>query len=332
MKSITIFTAAILPFTTNADGACPTINQPVLCISSEGRHVFSNLCFAEAAGFESADCKLEPIDSACPTINEPVFCTSTPEIKDRHEFSNICFALEAGYDSENCGPNFSVDPVEPDFRVDPIHPDFSVNPIDPDFSVDPIDPDFSVDPIEPCSTEYKPVDCGQFVPLLFNNICFAEKAGFDPEFCYEISIDDSACPTINEPVFCTSTPESKDRHEFSNICFALEAGHDSENCGPNFSVDPVEPDLRVDPIHPDFSVNPIDPDFSVDPIDPDFSVDPKLINLVCDTIYKPVVCTATPNSYDYNKFSNLCEAEKAGFDSNNCILKTGGLRGQKPTM
>jgi hypothetical protein len=204
MKSITIFTAAILPFTTNADGACPTINQPVLCISSEGRHVFSNLCFAEAAGFESADCKLEPIDSAC--------------------------------------------------------------------------------------------------------------------------------PTINEPVFCTSTPESKDRHEFSNICFALEAGHDSENCGPNFSVDPVEPDLRVDPIHPDFSVNPIDPDFSVDPIDPDFSVDPKLINLVCDTIYKPVVCTATPNSYDYNKFSNLCEAEKAGFDSNNCILKTGGLRGQKPTM
>ncbi|OEU18248.1 hypothetical protein FRACYDRAFT_217116 [Fragilariopsis cylindrus CCMP1102] len=102
---------------------------------------------------------------------------------------------------------------------------------------------------------------------------------------------------------------------FPNLCLAEAAGFNSANCGPEVSVDPIDLDL---------SVNPIDPDFAVDPIDPDFSV--------CAMIYEPVVCTATPNSRDYNKFSNICEAEKAGFDSNNCTLKTGGLRGLKPSI
>jgi hypothetical protein len=296
MKSIIIFTAAILPFAANA----------------------------------ASD------DSRCTTNHEPVFCTSTPESKDWQKFSNLCLALEAGFDRDNCGPEFSVDPIHPDFSVNPIHPDFTVNPIDPDFSVDPIDPDFSVDPIEPCSTEYKPVDCGQFAPHLFDNICLAEKAGLDPESCNEISIDDSACPTINKPVFCTSTPESKDRNEFSNICLAKEAGFDSENCTPYFIVDPIDPDFGVDPIEPDFSVDPIDPDFSIDPIEPDFSVDPIEPDFSvdpvepdfrvgpiefdgeCATIHNPVVCTSCPTCEDHNEFSNICFAEEAGFDSDNC--------------
>jgi hypothetical protein len=173
---------------------------------------------------------------------------------------------------------------------------------------------------------------------------------------------------ILEPVFCTSTPISKDRHYFLNICLAIAAGFDSGNCEPAISV----PDFIV------FSADPIDPDFSVDPVEPDFSVDPIMLDETCTTIYEPVVCTscptcedqnefsnlcfakvagfdsknckpksidlgcaminepvvctATPNSKDSNKFYNICEAEKAGFDSDNCTLKTGGLRGLKPTF
>jgi hypothetical protein len=41
----------------------------------------------------------------------------------------------------------------------------------------------------------------------------------------------------------------------------------------------------------------------------------------CTTIYDPVVCTATANSYDYNEFSNLCKALAAGFKESNCSKK-----------
>ena len=143
-------------------------------------------------------------------------------------------------------------------------------------------------------------------------------------FSSHANVSNGACARIHEPVFCTSTLTSKDRNMFSNLCLAEAAGFNSANCGPEVSVDPIDLDLSVNPIDPDVRVNPIDPDFAVDPIDPDFSV--------CAMIYEPVVCTATPNSRDYNKFSNICEAEKAGFDSNNCTLKTGGLRGLKPSI
>ena len=96
MKSIIIFIAAILPFSSHANvsnGICTKIYEPILCIFD----VFWNLCFAELAGFDSANCTL------CTTI-EPVFCTSTRTSKDRRYFSNICLAIEAGFDSGNCGP------------------------------------------------------------------------------------------------------------------------------------------------------------------------------------------------------------------------------------
>ena len=155
------------------------------------------------------------------------------------------------------------------------------------------------------------------------------------------------CARILEPVFCTSTPISKDRHYFLNICLAIAAGFDSGNCEPAISV----PDFSVDPIMLDETCTTI-----YEPVvctscptcedQNEFSnlcfakvagfdsknCKPKSIDLGCAMINEPVVCTATPNSKDSNKFSNICEAEKAGFDSDNCTLKTGGLRGLKPTM
>jgi hypothetical protein len=211
----------------------------------------------------------------------------------------------------------------------------------------------SSDPIEICTAEYRPVDCGQLIPFLFDNICIAEKAGFDPERCHEISTEPRMCSMIHEPVFCTSPPESEYRNEYSNLCLALEAGFDRENCGPDFSTDPVEPSMCItlqepvfcsstsetkdrhefsnlcfaleagfnsDNCGPDFSTDPVERDLSVDPIDPDEE---------CTLEYAPVVCDGFHES---TTFPNLCAAEKAGFDSNKCTLKTGGLRGQKPTM
>ena len=97
MKSIIIFTAAILPFSSHAnvsDGICTKIYEPVLCISD----VFWNLCFAELASFDSsANCTLYALRSSL------FFCTSTRTSKDRRNFSNICLAIEAGFDSGNCG-------------------------------------------------------------------------------------------------------------------------------------------------------------------------------------------------------------------------------------
>ena len=197
MKSIIIFTAAILPLSSHAN-------------------VVSN-------------------GAPCARILEPVFCTSTPISKDRHYFLNICLAIAAGFDSGNCEPAISV-PDFIVFSADPIDPDFSVDPVEPDFSVDPVEPDFSVDPImldETCTTIYEPVVCTSCPTCEdqneFSNLCFAKVAGFDSKNCKPKSID-LGCAMIYEPVVCTATPNSRDYNEFSNICEAEKAGFDSNNC------------------------------------------------------------------------------------------------------
>ena len=71
MKSIIIFTAAILPFSSHANvsnGICTKIYEPVLCISD----VFWNLCFAELASFDSsANCTLYALRSSLFSVHLP---------------------------------------------------------------------------------------------------------------------------------------------------------------------------------------------------------------------------------------------------------------------
>ena len=75
--------------------------------------------------------------------------------------------------------------------------------------------------VEPCSEEYKPVDCGQFAPHIFDNICLAEKAGFDPERCLELIFDEpngyEECTYGYPPVICGD-------EVFSNLCDAEKVG------------------------------------------------------------------------------------------------------------
>ncbi|OEU08163.1 hypothetical protein FRACYDRAFT_250392 [Fragilariopsis cylindrus CCMP1102] len=77
--------------------------------------------------------------------------------------------------------------------------------------------------VEPCSEEYKPVDCGQFAPHVFDNICLAEKAGFDPERCLELIIDEpneyEECTYGYPPVICGD-------EALSNLCDAEKYGAD----------------------------------------------------------------------------------------------------------
>jgi hypothetical protein len=132
----------------------------------------------------------------------------------------------------------------------------------------------------------------------FSNLCFAEEAGFVSENCKPIQktkVSDGACTTIYKPVECTALKDSSDFVMFPNLCEAKKAGFKIINCNRNQDIED-EPTGELD-------------------------------NTVCTSDYKPVVYTSTPSSDDYNKFSNLCIAEKNGFESTNCSHKTGGLRG-----
>ena len=84
--------------------------------------------------------------------------------------------------------------------------------------------------VEPCSEEYKPVDCGQFAPHVFDNICLAEKAGFDPERCLELIIDEpneyEECTYGYPPVICGD-------EALSNLCDAEKVGgYEDSMCSP----------------------------------------------------------------------------------------------------
>lgn len=111
----------------------------------------------------------------------------------------------------------------------------------------------------------------------------------------ETKVSDGACTTIYSPVVRMELKDSYDLNMFPNLCEAKKAGFKTVNCKRN-------QDIKDEPTG-------------------------ELDNTECTRDYKPVVCSSTPNSDDYSKFSNLCIAEKNGFDGDNCSLTTGGLRG-----
>jgi hypothetical protein len=94
--------------------------------------------------------------------------------------------------------------------------------------------------VEPCSEEYSPVDCGQFAPQEFDNICFAEKAGFDPKLCLEVKFDEANeeldCTREYDPVICVlRTVDTKNilGDVFPNLCVAkTQGGYYERNCSP----------------------------------------------------------------------------------------------------
>jgi len=47
----------------------------------------------------------------------------------------------------------------------------------------------SSDPIEICTAEYRPVDCGQLIPFLFDNICIAEKLVLIPNVAMKLVLN-----------------------------------------------------------------------------------------------------------------------------------------------
>lgn len=260
------------------DDYCPSVIDPVICTStatSKDHKTFPNICLAETKGFDAINC-VQYDDFICPTVIDPVTCTSIPAGNVHYDFDNMCVAGKEGFDPKSCEPTSNV-PADDNNNVDEI-----ICPTPGIISERIICTIVS----EPAKKDYRS----------FENMCLAEKEGFEESDCEPASNkhsdddgdDNGACPTVIDPVICTSTPRSKDYREFQNMCFAVKDGF--ENCKP-----------KLDDVNNE--------------------------DIVCTEEYKPVVCTSTPKNDDYNKFSNLCYAEKAGYDSMNCNLKVGGLRG-----
>jgi hypothetical protein len=384
MKTIIIFVAAVLPFSSHANvlGACTEEYKPVLCTStltSKDRRKFSNLCFAEEAGFVSDNCKPMQVqetstsnvltDGSCTQEYRPVLCTSTSTSKDLREFSNLCFAKESGFISNNCKPmqektSKSDGACTKEYIMPVLCTSTSTSKDLHKFSnlcfaeaagfisdncklmQETSEADGA------CTQEYMPVLCTSTSTSKdlreFSNLCFAEAAGFISDNCklmQETSEADGACTQEYMPVLCTSTSTSKDLREFSNLCHAKESGFIKENCKPMQEISeadgacttiykPVVCTAFKDSYDSSMFPNLCEAKKAGFKIincrrnqDIEDELTGELDNTECSSNSKPVVCSSTPNSDDYNKFSNLCIAEKNGFDSNNCSLKTGGLRG-----
>jgi len=292
------------------DGRCTMGSSPVKCGPDKDCE-FGNLCFANLAGFEDADCEPagqlvdschpSPVEGVCTLQYEPVVCG------DNCSFSNTCFAALAGFDPDTeCTSSTTIE-------KDICKPNPTTGP---------------------CTKEYQPVTCGDDNICEFANLCLAKLAGFvnagdcteKLDACRPNQVEpiDMACADVYKPVICG------DGCEFSNSCYAMLAGWDESQCKikplDNCYPDPKEGicTLQYDPVicgqgcefgnscQAELAGWPIDQ--CVNTIPPFDACQPDPKEGFCSKIFLPVTCGTDKNC----EFTNICYAQLAGFDDSDC--------------
>ena len=92
-----------------------------------------------------------------------------------------------------------------------------------------------------CPEIFDPVWCEG---TKYDNLCFAEVAGFIEFFC---TPDGNFCPTVVEPVWCQGQVNVKQK-KYSNLCFAKAAGFFESQCTDKDPTMPSGCPKNIDPV------------------------------------------------------------------------------------
>lgn len=224
------FTTARCPPPTNY---CITLYDPVTCVLEETDEVcqYSNICFAQTAGFTKDKCILESVpiqtQSVCaePTQEALDACTEFPTRNilcgpDRCPMVNVCVAKQMGWKKRQCvtqdGCRLELGPMK-----------LLENP---------------------CPEIYAPVVCDENISCSYDSQCKASNYGYADDECIPFNIfreslvkttefsckpelpfnEKSFCGKIYKPVKCGGN----DTCVYGNQCEAGNSGYSVEECVP----------------------------------------------------------------------------------------------------
>jgi len=268
---------------------CPTQSSASICTMEylpvrcgDNNCEYSNLCIAEAAGFAENNCKL--VNSGCPEMAAGVACTLEylpVQCGDNNcEYSNLCSAQAAGFSEDDCGAVNDLPQALPEQLQDSQAVNLTECPVS--------------ESVAACTLDFNPVVCGD---CEYSNLCNAEAAGFAEDDCELVNFE---CPEMVDVVACTMEylpVQCGDYNcEYSNLCNAQAAGFAQYNCEVVTDLTEALPEQLQDSQAVNLTECPVSESVTA-----------------CTLEFNPVVCGGC-------EYSNLCNAEAAGFAEDDCEL------------
>ena len=196
------------------------------------------------------------------------------------EYSNLCSAQAAGFSEDDCGAVNDLPQALPEQLQDSQAVNLTECPVS--------------ESVAACTLDFNPVVCGD---CEYSNLCNAEAAGFAEDDCELVNFE---CPEMVDVVACTMEylpVQCGDNNcEYSNLCSAQAAGFAQYNCEVVTDLTEALPEQLQDSQAVNLTECPVSESVTA-----------------CTLEFNPVVCGGC-------EYSNLCNAEAAGFAEDDCEL------------